>query len=59
MMSQEVIAAFNKNSHYISRHMSMSKYLDLLVEYKIENQGSDHATRNELAKRLALAGVIL
>lgn len=39
--------------------MSLSKYLALLGEYKIESQGSEHATRNELAKRLALAGVVL
>ena len=54
-----LIAAFNQNNKYISRQISLTKYLELLSVHGVEYQGSDSATRSELAKVLARKNIIL
>jgi hypothetical protein len=56
---QNLIEAFNQNNNYISRQISLSKYMDLLKEHNIEFQGSDALTRSCLAKVLAKKNIVL
>jgi hypothetical protein len=54
-----LIAAFNQNNAYISRQISLAKYLELLKEHNVSFQGSDSVTRSELAKVLARKNIVL
>lgn len=56
---QNLIATFNQNNAYISRQISLTKYLELLKEHNVDFQGSDSATRSELAKTLARKNIVL
>lgn len=54
-----LIAAFNENNEYISRQISLTKYMELLKDHNVEFQGSDALTRSQLAKVLARKNIIL
>lgn len=56
---KELIETFNLNNSYISRQISLSNYLNLLKEHNVSYQGSDQATRSELAKVLARKNIKL
>jgi hypothetical protein len=56
---QNLIATFNQNNAYISRQISLTKYLELLKKHNVDFQGSDSATRSELAKTLARKNIVL
>ncbi len=50
---------FAINSHFIARQISMPMYKELLATHNVEFQGTDHATRAQLAKVLAGKGIVL
>lgn len=56
---QNLIEAFNKNSNFIARQMSHSQYMEMLKSHDVQPQGSDSATRSELAKVLARKNIVL
>ena len=56
---QNLIQAFNQNNKYIARQISLTAYMNLLKEHNVQYQGSDIATRSELAKVLARKNIVL
>jgi hypothetical protein len=54
-----LLELFNKNNSFISRQISLSKYIELLKAHNVSFQGSDSATRSELAKTLSRKGILL
>lgn len=58
-MDHELLKRFHLNHRYIMRQIGTSDYMSLLKEHNVEYQGTDAATRSELAKVLARKNITL